>query len=216
MASSTKDALHQRVFAEIHGSLNARPEDEIRWFDYFGYRDEEPAEPENPYWALSNFYREEPFTSPFLPGWIWPTAEHLFHFFKAQTLSDARLIAEAPTPDEAKAIGRQVPMDVARWDSVAYDAMAFTVRTKFALPSYKASQVLLGTGDAYLEEGTWWGDGKWGVELDRDGQPGRNWLGTLLMTRRAELRAGAEFITARIARENLRVLLKDMPFINVS
>lgn len=47
---------------------------------------------------------------------------------------------------------------------------------------------LIGTGDAYLEEGNTWGDTFWGV--DAKTREGRNHLGRILMRIRKELQGG--------------------------
>jgi ribA/ribD-fused uncharacterized protein len=213
--SETKKALREAEFLAIQNSLNAVPEERIRWFDDFNYR-EEPAMPaQNPFWFLSNFYVGEPIKIPFMGELTAPTGEHLFHAFKAQTVEDFFAILDSPSPDEAKHRGRTVKMDVERWNAVCYDAMAFTLRAKFAV-GRKESQLLLDTGDAYLEEGTWWDDQKWGVALDLPGCPGRNWLGTLLMARRAELRSGVAnvyLIRETQQRSALAILAAGMPFL---
>jgi predicted NAD-dependent protein-ADP-ribosyltransferase YbiA (DUF1768 family) len=59
-------------------------------------------------------------------------------------------------------------------------------------PAREEAQMLLDTGDAQLVEGTYWHDQVWGVDITTG--IGRNWLGTLLMARRAELRAGGPFV----------------------
>jgi predicted NAD-dependent protein-ADP-ribosyltransferase YbiA (DUF1768 family) len=58
------------------------------------------------------------------------------------------------------------------------------VRYKFEQHA-ELGEKLLGTGDAYLEEGNTWHDEVWGVYAGR----GTNWLGKILMEVRGELRA---------------------------
>lgn len=172
----------------------------VLWFDDLGSGNEE-------FRFLSNFYRGEPLI---LPGVTWegqasevdqmhehevkfPTGEHAFaamkfwrsdpnHFFR---------IVKAEDPNDAKALGRSRRNPLREdWEIVKLDVMAAVVRAKFTLDREEGDR-LLATGDKLLVEGTFWHDDVWGVDLTAKSMPGRNWLGTLLMARRAELRAVA-------------------------
>lgn len=157
--------------------LNEHPQWLVNWFDDFGT-------PDNHYRFLSNFYVGKPLVCD---GEEYRTGEHLFQALKAITPRDEAKVRNAPTPGEAKRIGRRIMLRP-DWEAVKYDVMAMVVRLKFARDRQEA-QLLEMTGNALLMEGTFWGDTVWGVDLNKDGWPGRNWLGTLLMARRAELRA---------------------------
>lgn len=157
--------------------LNEHPKWLINWFDDFG-------SPDNRYRFLSNFYIGEPIT---YAGDDYMTGEHLFQAMKAITDRDEQRIINAKSPGEAKRLGRTIMLRP-DWEEVKYDVMAIVVRHKFARDRREAA-MLLDTGDALLMEGTFWGDTVWGVDLNLPDWPGRNWLGTLLMARRAELRA---------------------------
>lgn len=158
----------------------------VLWFDDLGSGDHVNT-------FLSNFY-ESPF--PAL-GSVWPTGEHLFQACKyTHDPVHYDRILRAAGPAEAKALGRSLEHPLRDdWESVKYDVMAAVVRLKFASGSVLARR-LLRTGDKALVEGTYWRDEVWGVDLNYRARPGRNWLGTLLMARRTELRAGLEFETA--------------------
>lgn len=146
----------------------------IDWFDDF--------HGSHQYDFLSNF-APAPVT---LGGWEWPTTEHAFQAAKATKPSDFNAIREAQTPDFAKMWGRSIPLSP-RWEKDKYDVMRTCLRAKFARGSEMAEK-LLATGDAVLVEGTLWNDRVWGVDLTQNPRVGDNWLGTLLMARRAELR----------------------------
>lgn len=214
----TAEKLREKRNAEVQQSLNSDPTKLIDWFDDLGTGNEK-------YRFLSNFYEGEPITVSGLGEILdlpveaqFQTGEHLFQAFKARSRKDFLAIgmAKARTvpytdkagkkqtytesaPGMAKALGRALPLR-ADWEQIKFDVMALTVRAKFASGREEAER-LLATGDAYLQEGTWWGDDTWGVLLDEEGRPGRNWLGTLLMMRRAELRSGLDTIpfTAMLA-----------------
>lgn len=165
----------------LHLFNNKRKPKVIGWFDDF--------DGQHPYVALSNFYIGEPLEIPQIDC-DFMTGEHAFAYMKADTRDEANWIRNAFDPGEAKMRGRQCVLR-RDWEAVKYDAMMAVLRAKFTLDRLEG-EVLLSTGDALLVEGTFWGDRVWGVDL-RDDQvyathsPGRNWLGTLLMARRAEL-----------------------------
>lgn len=147
----------------------------IEYFDDF--------EGPNPYAFLSNFY----LSRVTILGRTYPTGEHAFAAFKALPGTKAHdIIRLAPTPGRAKAFGRATYLRP-DWENVKYDVMRVVLRAKFAPGSELAAQ-LMDTGNALLVEGTTWNDKVWGVALP--GKRGRNWLGHLLMARRAELLSG--------------------------
>lgn len=162
----------------------------IAWFDDFdGPHD---------FAALSNFYEGEPIA---IKAWgdTFKTGEHAFAAMKAydeygKTVSYMQ-IRDANGPGGAKALGRVCRLRD-DWEEVKYDVMMTVLRHKFTLDR-EEGKVLLQTGDALLIEGTFWGDHVWGVALGENSEPlaepGRNWLGTMLMARRAELRAETLF-----------------------
>lgn len=186
----TAEAMRLARFQSIQEGRNANPSILIGWFDDLGTGNESFS-------FLSNFSdAHEPFSIPgiTLPGL---TGEHVFQAFKAVFEEDFVAILSAvdgegkPDPAKAKHLGRTIQLRD-DWDSVRFDVMAMVVRLKFAQGS-RMAKLLLDTGDAFLQEGTWWQDEVWGVDLAAGlpgDHPGRNWLGTLLMARRAELRAG--------------------------
>jgi ribA/ribD-fused uncharacterized protein len=146
----------------------------IEWFDSF--------EGPNPYDFLSNFY-----SSVIKLGNKWYiTGEHAFAAYKAISVKDHDRIQFAKTPGHAKAIGREIELRP-DWENVKYDVMRQVLRAKFS-PGSDLAERLLATGNALLIEGTNWNDQVWGTT--RKSMFGRNWLGHLLMARRAELATG--------------------------
>lgn len=143
---------------------------------------------------LSNFYIGSPIN---LWGYEFTTGEHAFQAMKAGYPHQRKGIANARTPGESKSLGRSCVLRP-DWEHVKYDVMAAVLRAKFTIER-EEGKGLLGTGNALLVEGTAWGDRVWGTAGRRVAEslqpptvvksPGRNWLGTLLMARRAELRA---------------------------
>lgn len=164
----------------------------VLWFDDLGTGNEA-------YRFLSNFYAGDPIV---LPGVTHPgtdtaaefqTGEHAFQALKTTHADEFLSILEAEDPNEAKYRGRTCTLRP-DWEEVKYDVMCAVVRAKFTLRREEGLR-LLETGDKLLVEGTYWNDSVWGVDLKNNGIPGRNWLGTILMARRAELRAMKQFDT---------------------
>lgn len=164
---------------------NRQPEIVIDWFDeFYGH---------NPYGFLSNFYEGAPFE---YRGLEFLTSEHAFAWMKVDPEADyayewQRDILFADDPGVAKALGRRCPMRP-DWDVIKFAVMREIVWEKFAQnPDIAAG--LLATGSAYLQEGTYWNDRIWGVDItaspDPFSRPGWNMLGAILMEVRARLSA---------------------------
>lgn len=166
---------------------NANPSVLIDWFDYFSEKYADGTEePTNEFRFLSNFFVGEPLT---ILGYEWQTGEHFFAAMKAGNKLDFDRIRNAKTPSAAKALGRKIKLRF-DWSEIKYDVMRLVLAAKFT-EGRAEKDMLLATGTAMLVEGTWWGDTVWG--LDRRTGKGANWLGLLLMARRAELVSGVEF-----------------------
>jgi hypothetical protein len=133
------------------------------------------------YSFLSNFYSLPPFLS-WDDGIQYPTVEHYFQAHKTLDPEARAELAAAPTAARAKALGRGVALRL-DWEGVKLVVMREALEYKFCQDSH-LSKLLTQTGDALLCEGNYWGDRYWGVMNGK----GQNWLGHLLMARRAELR----------------------------
>ncbi|MEV4079208.1 NADAR domain-containing protein [Nonomuraea fuscirosea] len=146
-----------------------------------------------PYEALSNFARISVTLYSTLEQReiTYLTSEHAFQAAKTLDPGERAEILAAPGPKEAKILGRMVKRRPG-WDEVMrFKAMRAILAAKFTRDS-AAGRVLLGTGDAVLIEGNRWCDQDWGdcrCGRARCRKPGENYLGRMLMERRAELRA---------------------------
>ena len=123
------------------------------------------------YAFLSNFY-DSPLKID--QDYTYPTVEHYFQAMKTTDPIERKKIADAPTPGQAKKMGRHVNLRPS-WNEIKDDIMYIGVWTKFMNPELRAK--LLSTGDEELIEGNWWGDKYWGV---CNGE-GENHLGKILM-----------------------------------
>jgi ribA/ribD-fused uncharacterized protein len=114
----------------------------------------------------------------------WETNEHFYQAYKTLDKEHRELIRTAESPGAAKRLGSPKGPITLRddWDAVKIPVMRQGLHEKFKLDN-EAGEFLLSTGNQMLIEGNNWGDRFWGIANGR----GENWLGALLMHRRAEL-----------------------------
>lgn len=129
---------------------------------------------------LSNFY-----PSPIVKNGIhYKTVEHFYQAHKVSDLVEHKKIAHAKTAGEAKKAGRNCNLRK-DWESIKDSVMWEGLKLKF-VPDSILAKMLLATEDVPLEEGNYWSDTYWGIDL-KTGQ-GKNKLGKMLMKLRKELR----------------------------
>lgn len=126
---------------------------------------------------LSNFYNER----VEVYGHVFLNNEAAFQAFKC--LDRVEEFKKLP-PNKAKQLGRRVKLRD-DWESIKDQVMYDVVRAKF-MGNEELAKKLVSTGDAYLVEGNWWGDGHWGVCRGI----GKNKLGEALMKVRTEIVSG--------------------------
>ena len=129
------------------------------------------------YFFLSNFY-EVPVE---YDGLKYGSSEAAFQAQKCEFPSKRKEFQNLH-PSKSKALGRKVTLRE-DWDEVKNRVMLEIVRNKFK-QNPELKEKLIATGDAYLEEGNWWGDRTWGV----CNGVGENRLGKILMKVRDELK----------------------------
>lgn len=128
---------------------------------------------------LSNF-ADSVFTHD---GIVFPTNEHFYQAMKSDSRKERKRIAALMSPGKTKREGRKLTIRK-DWESVKIAVMRQGLALKFAEGSVLA-EMLKATSPVMLEEGNHWNDRFWGVSA-KTGQ-GKNWLGKLLMERRAQL-----------------------------
>lgn len=152
-------------------------------------------EPRIPEYAIHDdkrvcgFFGTFRFLSNFFParvhyeGLDYPSVEHAYQ--AAKWPPNQRVQFTSCSAAKAKKLGRQAPdLDVTKWDRKKFDIMALLVLQKFTMNS-DLGEMLLATGDAYLEETNSWNDCYWGKNEDGEG---KNNLGLILMGIREKLR----------------------------
>ena len=131
------------------------------------------------YGFLSNFW-EVPVA---YKGLTYGSNEAAFQAQKCMTKEEKQEFTQL-RPSASKKLGRQVQLRP-DWEEVKVGIMEEIVRAKFT-QNEDLKWRLIGTGEAYLEEGNTWHDTFWGVDA-KTGE-GLNHLGRILMKVREELR----------------------------
>jgi ribA/ribD-fused uncharacterized protein len=129
---------------------------------------------------LSNFHS----VAVILDGIRYDNSEAAFQAQKCELMSD-RFKFTNLMPGKSKRLGRKIKLR-SDWEQVKEQAMYDVVKAKFTQHPH-LRDLLLSTGDIYLEEGNTWGDAIWGVPV---GGTGQNKLGHILMRVRSEMVQG--------------------------
>lgn len=130
-----------------------------------------------PFRWLSNFH----YANVELDGVLYTTNEHAYQAAKHLDLDYRAFIGRLTKPRDAMVAGRDRPARQG-WDEMKYDVMWDLNAQKFSNHP-KLREMLLETGDAYLEETNSWGDIYWGV----CNGVGQNNLGKILMDVRSKI-----------------------------
>ena len=116
-------------------------------------------------------------------GLVYPSTENFYQAMKYKSQLTRKLISTLK-PHEAKKYSRNNLMTNEKFEERKLDIMLYTQRKKYLQESFKSK--LLSTGDCLLEEGNWWGDKFWGVDIKT--REGENHLGKIIMQVREELK----------------------------
>ena len=102
---------------------------------------------------------------------------------KEFTTSVRKYIASL-SPYEAKAFSKSNEMTSKVFMENRNKIMLYAQREKYAQHNFRQKLIL--TGDCHIEEGNWWGDDYWGVDIET--REGKNILGRLIMVVRDEIK----------------------------
>lgn len=151
---------------------------------------------------ITSFHNEHAFLSNFYPSIIiydgikFPTMEHYFQALKTTDMAERIAISQATTPGRAKRMGRKITLRD-DWEIIKMYIMYKGLLQKFMSEDLNPGlgAKLVSTGDAILIEGNNWHDNIWGqCSCDKSikciqSQPGKNYLGILLMDVRSIVKA---------------------------
>lgn len=118
---------------------------------------------------------------------VYPSVEHFFVSWKTNHVPTKRKIAGMEHPAQAKKYGQKLDLPD-NWEQMKDMVMMIGLIEKFQQEPYKTK--LLETNDEVIQEGNWWGDTYWGIDL-KTGE-GQNKLGKMIMEVRDELNAMEE------------------------
>ena len=135
---------------------------------------------------IKGFFGEYRFLSNFELGEVvfegikYPSSENAYQAAKSLN-TDVREKFVNIEPADSKKLGRKI---IVRndWEKVKYNVMYEIVLDKFTR-NKNLGDLLINTGDKYLEETNHWKDTIWGV----CNGVGKNWLGKILMDVRSQL-----------------------------
>ena len=136
---------------------------------------------------IKKFTGKYKFLSNFYPCFVtykgirYPSVEHAFQAAKTFDNNQRFAFCIVPTASDAKKLGRKLKLRN-DWEQIKEEVMYECLKSKFSNENLK--EMLLQTGDAYIEEGNNHGDKIWGTV---NGQ-GQNKLGKLLMKIREEIK----------------------------
>lgn len=134
------------------------------------------------YHFLSNFY----LTQVFFRGVWYRSSEHAYMSAKSDDPQWKVYCAnQNVTPADVKENCKYIKL-IDNWHVIKLSVMEECLRSKFSDTIMR--EKLLGTGSQNLQEGNWWGDRFWGVDLTVNPNIGENHLGRLLMKIRDELK----------------------------
>ena len=116
-------------------------------------------------------------------GITYPSTEN---FYQAMKYQDKEIRAYVATlkPHKTKAYSRANKMTSLVFEEKKLQIMEYSQKQKYSKEPFKSK--LLATGDALLEEGNWWGDKFWGVDIKT--RQGENHLGRIIMKIRDQLK----------------------------
>lgn len=97
---------------------------------------------------------------------------------------EIRLKIQQMKPLESKKFGRTLVL-VDGWDDKKLNIMRYLIKEKFSTRNDELVKKLLETRNMLLEEGNYWKDTFWGVDMHTG--KGLNWLGKIIMERRTEI-----------------------------
>ncbi len=138
---------------------------------------------------IRKFDKEYKWLSNFAPctillnGIAYPSVEHAYMSAKSDDVRwYLKCTDESIKPGDIKKLSRGI-LIVNNWDSIKVEVMRECLKQKYSQEPYKT--LLIETGDALIQEGNFWGDTFWGVDLNT--KLGENRLGELIMAIRSEL-----------------------------
>lgn len=119
-----------------------------------------------------------------LDGIEYSSVEHAYVSAKSSDIEWKKFCMTELNPRIIKTQGRKLVL-VDNWDEIKVSIMRTCIDQKYNQEPYR--DLLLKTGNEYIQEGNWWNDTFWGVDLKSIPHKGNNMLGKLIMEKRSSL-----------------------------
>lgn len=121
-----------------------------------------------------------------LKGIIYPSVEHAYMSEKSKEKTWKEFCSNREiSGKQVKVYSKTIDLRY-DWLNVRLKVMEYCLREKFKQEPFK--QLLLDTENQNIQEGNYWNDRFWGVDLKQDPNTGENNLGRLIMKIREELK----------------------------
>lgn len=131
-------------------------------------------------WLSNMWYVDIP-----LKGVVYASVEHAYQSEKSKDPAWKKFCADRNTkPSETKTKAKEIVIRE-DWENVKLLVMYYCLQHKFRQEPFKSK--LLATGNVNIQEGNYWEDTFWGVDLKKNPNLGENHLGRLIMKIRDEL-----------------------------
>jgi len=120
-------------------------------------------------------------------GTIYPSVEHAYMSAKSDDPMWKSYCANRNiSPGDVKRESKNLVL-VPNWSQIKLEVMEECLLKKYNQEPHRID--LLETGDQNIQEGNWWGDTFWGVDITKNPNFGENHLGRLIMKIRDSLKA---------------------------
>jgi ribA/ribD-fused uncharacterized protein len=137
---------------------------------------------------IKEFQKEYRWLSNFAPCKIkldnleYQSVEHAYMSAKNEDIAWKEFCQKTTKPGEVKQASKKITL-VSNWNEIKIKIMSLCIDQKYNQEPYKT--LLLNTNNEYIQEGNYWKDTFWGVDLKTNS--GQNILGNLIMEKRKEL-----------------------------
>lgn len=119
-----------------------------------------------------------------IDGIMYSSVEHAYVSAKSSDPEWKKYCTTELNPRVIKTQGRKLTLPD-NWDEIKLSIMRECIEQKYNQEPYR--ELLLKTGNEYIQEGNWWNDTFWGVDLKSIPPKGNNMLGKLIMEKRSSL-----------------------------
>ncbi len=117
-----------------------------------------------------------------IDGRTYKSVEHAYMSEKSNDIKWKEYCQIENSPGNVKKVSKTICL-VENWDLIKVDIMRYCINQKYNKEPYRT--LLIETGNEFIQEGNYWGDEFWGVNLKNG--IGVNMLGILIMAKRKEL-----------------------------